>query len=169
MGIVQPPVPMVQLVLVLSFTLLACKLGKSEDDPERPLPVVDGSAPAPQPATPPPAPQPAAPVPAAPAPAAPAPAPAAPAPAAPTPAAPAKAATATATTGGASTATTGAVAGTTSTTGAAGTTGGIAVPSAACINKCGNAMRKCLADAKFGDDVATKCQGAFASCQKDCQ
>src|SRR5687768_15656707 len=75
MGNPQPPVPMAQLVLVLSFTLLACKLGKSEDDPEsRPLPEVDGSAPAPQPATPPPAPQPAAPAPAAPAPAAPAPA-----------------------------------------------------------------------------------------------
>src|SRR5688572_10887457 len=69
MRISQRTVPAAELVLVLSFTLLACKLGKSKDDPDaRPLPDVP-SAPAPLPATPPATPQVPVPVPAAPAPA----------------------------------------------------------------------------------------------------
>jgi len=184
MRISQRPVPAAELVLVLSFALLACKLGKSKDDPDaRPLPDVP-SAPVPTPAAPP------VPVPV---PAAPAPAPTTP------PAADATAATGTTattgsaavkpvgTTGGANTtgsavkptsATAAATTTSTSTTGGAakddekddkkGTTGGNLTVSPECLTKCGNRFRDCLQDAKLGDDVTTKCQGAFKACQKAC-
>ena len=177
MRISRRPVPAAELVLVLSFALLACKLGKSKDDPDaRPLPDVP-SAPVPQPATPPATPQVPVPVPAAPAPA-------------PTPA------DATATTGSAAVkpttpttpatttgsavkpaTTTGSATATSTTGGAAkpekeddkkGTTGGTVTVSPECVSKCGNRFRECLQDAKLGDDVATKCQSALRLCQRDC-
>ena len=40
---------------------------------------------------------------------------------------------------------------------------------AACFSKCSKPLNKCLANVKLGDDVATKCRGAFDSCQKDCK
>lgn len=179
MRIFQRPVPAAELLLVLSFTLLACKLGKSEDDPEsRELPVVP-SAPTATPATPPATPQ--VPVPA---PAVPTPPPATEAAAVTTGSAEKPGTTGAAnttgtavkpgTTTGAAASTTGAVS-TTGTTGTAatttgtaqqGTTGGTITPE--CLSKCAERMRKCLADAKLGDDVATKCNGAFQACQRDC-
>ena len=170
-------------VALLAVGLCACKLGKSEDDPEsRPLPVVDSSAPTaepPKPAEAPPAPKAAAP----------------PTPAATdavkdeaqapatvsTPKAATTQAAGTSTTAGAAKSTTaGADKSTTAgadkstTAGAAkGTTTGSAspsvkAPSAACLSKCVAAFQQCLAGAKLGDDIAVKCQGALKSCQADC-
>jgi len=179
MRISQRPGPAAELVLVLSFALLACKLGKSKDDPDaRPLPDVPSAA-APQPATPPATPQ------------VPVPVPAAPAPAPTTPEATATTGSAAVkpagTTGGAANTTGSAVkqtsataaattTSTSSTTGGAtkeddkkSTTGsGNLTVSPECISKCGNRFRECLQDAKLGDDVSTKCQGAFRACQRDC-
>ena len=173
MRIFQRPAPAAELVLILSFTLLACKLGKSKDDPEsRELPVVDASAPTPTPPTPPATPQVPVPVPAVPPPTTVTSGAAVTTGSAVKPAgttgAAAKPAT---TTGAASTvaaSTTGAAATTTGAAQAGTTTGGV-VDVTACVTKCGNRMRKCLADAKLGDDVAAKCNGAFQACQRDCR
>ena len=168
------------LLVLLAGALLACKLGKSDDDPEtRPLPAVEGSAPAPVQATPPQAPK--------------ANTPAAPAkPSEPTAAEPKQgepAAPGTAKQG----ATTGAntetkeAATTTSkqdqastskgeaTTGAQkeaekeqGTTGTIQGPNLECLKKCVEALRECTKNAQIGDDVVKNCQGAFTTCRSNC-
>lgn len=182
MRIFQRPVPAAELLLVLSFTLLACKLGKSQDDPEsRELPVVP-SAPTATPATPPATPQVPVPVPAVPTP------PPATESAAVTTGSAAKPGTtgavnttgtpvkpgttgaAATTTGAASTtgtATATQAAATTTGTAQPGTTGGTVTPE--CLTKCAERMRKCLSEAKLGDDVSVKCSGAFQACQRDCR
>jgi hypothetical protein len=182
MGSTHPLSGLSPLLVLLTGALLACKLGKSDDDPEtRPLPAVEGSASAPVQATPPAIPK--------------ADAPAAPAkpsePAAPEPKQGEPAASTTAkqsvttgakagstTDGGSGTAKQGQT--TTSTAEATtgtqkepekeqGTTGSIIQPpKLECFQKCAEALRECAKDAQIGDDVMKKCQGAFTTCRNNC-
>ncbi len=180
MRILQRPVPAAELLMVLSFTLLACKLGKSKDDPEsRELPIVDAAAPTPTPATPPATPQVPVPVPEVPTPTT------VTAGAAVTTGSAVKPATTTGgtvkpatTTGGtvkpatttgsvATTSTTGSAA-TTTGTAQAGTTGAVTV-SPQCLAKCADGLSKCLSETQLGDNVALKCRRAFQLCQRECR
>lgn len=180
MGTFQSPVSGIRLLVVLCLPLLACKLGKSDEDPDvRPLPDVPSSTPTP--------PQPAAQAPPKPAePAVTATASTPPAEDTAKPTSPSPVTKNAGTTGAATkpketaeTKTSGTKDSTADSTTGGTTTGGkinprtVPVPvndaAAACFSKCSKALNKCLADVKLGDDVATKCKGAFESCQKSCK